>query len=127
LCATLEVATADAAAGRGRPVSARARRRATLLVAIHALHAAVKACSGSLRSHAERVARGRDGGVNPGARLMPDHDIRAQTARTCRCPTDSNHDRPVAENLLDRQFNPAAANEGGPTAPPSRPGRAGCT
>src|SRR5262249_440608 len=42
---------------------------------------------------------------------MRDHDIRAKTARKFRCTTDSDHDLPVAENLLDRQFDPAAPNE----------------
>jgi putative transposase len=38
-------------------------------------------------------------------------DIRARTARKFRCTTDSNHSLPVAENLLDRQFDPEAPNE----------------
>ncbi len=38
--------------------------------------------------------------------------IAAKTARKFRCTTtDSDHDLPVAENLLGRQFDPAAANE----------------
>jgi putative transposase len=45
------------------------------------------------------------------AELMRDHEIRAKTARKFRCTTDSNHDLPVAENLLDRQFGPDAPNE----------------
>src|SRR5262249_5001613 len=40
-----------------------------------------------------------------------DHDLRAKTVRKFRCTTDSDHDRPVAENLLDRQFDPACPNE----------------
>ena len=47
--------------------------------------------------------------VNTVAKLMREHGIAAKTARKFRCTTDSNHDRPVAENLLDRQFDPAAA------------------
>jgi putative transposase len=38
---------------------------------------------------------------------MHDHGIAAKTARKFRGTTDSNHDLPVADNLLDRQFNPA--------------------
>src|SRR5438046_8808318 len=41
---------------------------------------------------------------------MRDHEIRAKPARKFRCATDSNHDLPVAENLLGRQFDPASAN-----------------
>ncbi len=111
LCETLEVSTAGYYAWRDRPASDRARRRDTLLVEIRAIHAEVKARYGSPRIHAELVARGQDCCVNTVARLMHDHDLRAKTARKFRCTTDSNHDLPVAANLLDRQFNPAAANE----------------
>jgi transposase InsO family protein len=36
--------------------------------------------------------------------------IAARTKRKFRVTTDSNHDRPVAENVLDRQFEPGAPN-----------------
>ena len=53
---------------------------------------------------------------------MRDHDSRAQTARKFRVTTtDANHDLPVADHLLDRQFNPAAANEAWMTASTSIP------
>src|SRR5260370_40137260 len=42
---------------------------------------------------------------------MQENGIAARTARKFRCTTDSNHDLPVAENLLDRQFDPEAPNE----------------
>ena len=42
---------------------------------------------------------------------MRGHGIAAKTKRKFRCTTDSNHDRPVAENVVDRQFEPGAPNE----------------
>ena len=42
---------------------------------------------------------------------MQANGIAAKTARKFRCTTDSNHDLPVADNLLDRQFDPASPNE----------------
>src|SRR5206468_6137415 len=45
------------------------------------------------------------------AKLMKQHDITAKTVRKFRHTTDSNHDLPVAENLLNRQFDPASPNE----------------
>ena len=36
--------------------------------------------------------------------------IAAKTRRKFRCTTDSNHGRPVAENVLDRRFEPEAPN-----------------
>src|SRR5262249_37586854 len=49
-------------------------------------------------------------GVNRAARLVGGAGVRARTARRFRCTTDSNHDRPVAENVLDREFTPAGPN-----------------
>ena len=111
LCDTLEVSTAGYYAWRDRPTSARQERRDALVVEIRAVHAEVKARYGSPRIHAELAARGRDCCVNTVAKLMRDHGIRAKTARKFRQTTDSNHDRPVAENLLDRRFDPEEPNE----------------
>ena len=111
LCQTLEVSTAGYYAWQGRPASARAQRRDTLLGEIRAVHAAVKARYGSPRMHAALVARGHGCCVNTVAQLMRQAGIAAKTARKYRCTTDSNHDRPVADNLLGRQFDPAGPNE----------------
>ncbi len=112
LCEALEVTPAGYYAWRQRPASARHRRHDTLLVEMRAIHAEVKQRYGSPRMHKELVARGHPCCVNTVAKLMRDHDIRAKTARKFRArTTDSNHDLPVADNLLDRQFNPSEANE----------------
>ncbi len=111
LCQALGVSTASYYAWRDRPASARQQQQDALLVQIRALHAEFKARYGSPRIHAELAARGQDCCVNTVAKLMRDHDLHAKTARKFRCTTDSNHDLPVAENLLDRQFDPAAPNE----------------
>jgi putative transposase len=110
LCQTLAVSPAGYYAWRQRPTSARQQRRDSLAVEIRAIHAEVKARYGSPRIHAELIARGQDCCVNTVAKLMRDAGIAAKTARKFRCTTDSNHDLPVADNLLDRQFDPAAPN-----------------
>jgi len=112
LCATLEVSPAGYYAWRLRPRSTRQQRRDTLLGEVRAIHAQFKARYGSPRVHAELVARGHDCCVNAVAQLMREAGIAAITARKFRCTTtDSDHDLPVAENLLDRQFHPSEANE----------------
>ncbi len=111
LCETLEVSPTGYYAWRQRPVSARRQRRDALVVEIRAIHAEVKARYGSPRIHAELAARGRDCCVNTVAQLMRDQGIAAKTARKFRCTTDSNHDLPTAENILDRQFEPESPNE----------------
>jgi transposase InsO family protein len=112
LCETLEVSPAGYYAWRQRPRSAQEQWQDTLLVQIRAIHAEVKARYGSPRMHAELVARGYPCCVNTVAQLMRNHGITARSARKFRITTtDSNHDWPVADNLLDRQFNPSEANE----------------
>jgi transposase InsO family protein len=111
LCDALGVSPAGYYAWRDRPASARRQQQDALLVEIRAIHAQFKARYGSPRVHAELAARGHDCCVNTVARLMREDGIAAKTAHKFRCTTDSNHDLPVADNLLDRQFDPASPNE----------------
>ena len=112
LCQTLEVSPAGYYAWRQRPRSERQQRSDILVVQMRTIHAEVKARYGSPRIHKELVARGHDCCVNTVAKLMRDNHIEAKTARKFRVrTTDSDHDLPVADNLLDRQFNPSQANE----------------
>jgi putative transposase len=111
LCATLEVSPSGYYAWRSRPASAARQRRDALVARIRAIHAEVKGRYGSPRVHAELRAGGQCCCVNTVARLMADNGIRAKTARKFRCTTDSNHGRPVADNLLDRQFDPRRPDE----------------
>jgi len=111
LCQTLEVSPAGYYAWRQRPRSTQQQRRDALLVEVRAIHTEVKARYGSPRIHAELVSRGHDCCVNTVAKIMRQAGIAAKATRTFRCrTTDSDHDLPVAENLLDRQFNPSEAN-----------------
>jgi putative transposase len=112
LCETLAVSPAGYSAWRQRPRSAQEQRQDTLRVERRAIHAPFKARYGSPRRHAELVARGHACCVNTVARLMRDHGLVARAARTFRVTTtDSHHDLPVAENLLDRHFDPSGAKE----------------
>jgi transposase InsO family protein len=112
MCATLEVSPAGYYAWLRRPPSFQEQRREALLVLIQGIHAEVKQRYGSPRIHATLTARGEACSVNTVAKLMRQNDIRAKSARKFRCrATDSNHTLPVAENLLDRQFDLGAPNE----------------
>jgi putative transposase len=111
LCETLDVSTAGYYAWRQRPRSVQQQRRDALVVEIRAIHQEVKARYGSPRIHAELAARGQACCVNTVAKLMRLNNIAAKTTRKFRCTTDSNHGLPVADNLLDRQFNSSEANE----------------
>jgi putative transposase len=111
MCETLEVSTAGYYSWRVRPPSFAEQRRDALVVLIRGVHFNVKGRYGSPRVHAELAACGHDCCVNTVAELMRDNDIRAKAARKFRHTTDSNHELPVAGNVLDRQFDPEAPNE----------------
>jgi transposase InsO family protein len=111
LCDTLGVSRAGFYAWQKRPPSPRQQRRDALLVEIRAIHAEVEQRYGSPRLYKELARRGVPCCVNTVAQLMHDNDLRAKSARKFRHTTDSNHPLPVADNVLDRQFNPQGPNE----------------
>src|SRR5207237_2021451 len=59
---------------------------------------------------AELNARGHDCSENTVANVMQKHGIRARAPRRFVRTTDSRHGLPVADNVLDRDFNPTAPN-----------------
>ena len=107
----LDVSTGGYYQWRRRPPCARQGRSEALVAEIEAIHQEVKARYGSPRIHAELVARGQSCCVNTVARLMRRAGVAAKTRRKVRCTTDSSHGRPVAENVMDRQFEPEAPNQ----------------
>ena len=111
MCRVLQVSPGGYYGWRDRPASARQQRREALASEIQAIHREVKERYGSPRMHAELLARGQSCCVNTVAKLMHEQGIAAKTKRKFRCTTDSNHDLPVADNLLARQFAPAAVNQ----------------
>jgi transposase InsO family protein len=59
---------------------------------------------------AELNARGHACSENTVAKLMREHGIRAKAPRRFVRTTDSRHGLPVAENVLDREFDPSEPN-----------------
>jgi putative transposase len=110
LCRVLAVSRAGYYAWRSRTPSATETRRETLTEQVTQIHAEVKARYGSPRMHAELVGRGHECCVNTVARVMREAGIAAKTERKFRRTTDSNHPHPVAENVLDREFEPGEPN-----------------
>jgi putative transposase len=111
MCQVLQVSPGGYYTWQDRPASAQQQRREALAGEIRAIHQEVKERYGSPRMHAELQARGQSCCLNTVAKLMRQHGIAAKTKRKFRCTTDSNHGLPVAENILDRQFEPVAANQ----------------
>lgn len=104
-CGVLVVSRAGYYAWLKRPVSARAQRRVELAVTIKAVHQENRGVYGSPRVFQVLKARGEEVCENTVAAVMHDHEIRAKTKRKfVPRTTDSKHGRPVAPNVLDRQF-----------------------
>jgi transposase InsO family protein len=110
LCRMLEVSRAGFYAAQGRTPSARARADTKLGVEIAAIHAESRQCYGSPRVQAELRARGHGPSRKRVARLMRQQGLAARRRRRFRVTTDSNHARPVATNVVARQFTTAAPN-----------------
>ncbi len=111
MCRVLDVSPGGYYQWRCRPPCARQERSEALVAEIEVIHQEVKARYGSPRIHAELVARGQSCCVNTVAKLMRRAGVAAKTKRKFRCTTDSSHGRPVAENVMDRQFEPEASNQ----------------
>jgi len=110
MCRVLRVTASGFYAWRTRPESKRAIRDRQLTVKVRAFHAASRGTYGSpriledLQEDGEKVSRKRV------ARLMRENELTGQMPRRFRRTTDSKHDLPVAENVLQRDFNPEAPN-----------------
>ena len=110
MCRALGVSRAGFYAWRSRAPSEAEVRREELTAEVKVIHAQVKARYGSPRIHAELVANGHACSANFVAQVMREAGIAAKTKRKFRQTTDSNHTLPVAENVLDRDFDPEEPN-----------------
>jgi putative transposase len=111
VCDVLEVSRSGYYAWRQRPQSERDKRREELAVKVKAVHEENRGVYGSPRICQALMARGENVCQNTVARVMQEQKIRAKTKRKfVPKTTDANHDRPVADNLLGRQFTAELPN-----------------
>jgi len=105
MCHVLQVSRSGYYAWVDRPPSASEQRRKEQIEAIRATHEASFGTYGSPRIHAELAEKKIGVCVNTVAKLMKQAQIRSIMHRKFVVrTTDSNHDLPVAPNLLERQF-----------------------
>ncbi len=112
LCRVLQVSRSGFYAWRKRDPSERALEDAKLRPKVRAIFEKSNHTYGSPRIQAE-LAEDRDCpsvSKKRVARLMSEEALRAVAPRRFCVTTDSDHDDPVAENLLNRQFSPEAPN-----------------
>lgn len=96
----------------GRPESKRVRDNRALLVEIKAINQERrKKCYGSPRIHVALQRAGYSCGRNRVARLMRNAGIQAQGRVKFKVTTDSAHEKPVAANILSRDFEATAPNQ----------------
>jgi transposase InsO family protein len=106
MCDILEVSRSGFYAWASRAPSDRAEHQQELTEQIRQAHAQSDGTYGSPRIHAELIERGIKVCVNTVAKLMKQAQIRSIMHRTFVVQTtDSNHDLPVADNLLDQEFS----------------------
>jgi putative transposase len=111
LCRNLRVTPTGFYAWRGRPESTHTAEDRRLTVLIRASFEASKHRYGSPRVHEdlieqrERVSRKRV------SRLMQEDGLKARLRKRYKLTTMSDHDQPVADNLLNRQFEAEAPNQ----------------
>ena len=111
LCDVLGVSRGGYYAWAGRRPSPTAARRGRLVEQIRDVHEGARSVYGSPRVHRELAARGVACCENTVAKLMRGHDIRSKARRRfVPRTTDGRHDRPVAENVLAREFHPDEAD-----------------
>jgi putative transposase len=111
LCRVLRVSPSGFYASCGRPESTHTRDDRRLKVLVQASFDASKQRYGSPRIHEdlieqeERVSRKRV------VRLMQEEGLQARLRKRYKLTTMSDHDQPVAGNLLDRQFEAERPNQ----------------
>jgi putative transposase len=111
LCRCLRVTRSGFYAWQQRPESARATRDRQLKVLVRASFTASQGRYGSPRIHRDlleqhaRVSRKRV------IRLMQEDGLKARVRKRFTCTTVSDHDQPVAANLLKRTFTADAPNQ----------------
>jgi len=112
MCATLEVSVSGYRAWKRGGSPRRKRLTDTQMLAlIRAIHKELKSAYGSPRMVRELRARGFPASKPRVERLMRENGIRARHKRRYKATTDSKHGLPVAPNLLNRNFTPAAPNQ----------------
>jgi transposase InsO family protein len=95
-----------------RPASASSLRRDAIVEAIRQLHLESHCRYGSPNIHRDLLEKGLDCCLNTVAKRMKEHGIASIVKRKFRvATTDSNHDHPVFENRLDRDFLATAPNQ----------------
>ena len=111
MCSLLGVSRSGFYAWCGRPPSMHACEDNRLRVLVRESHERSRKRYGSPRVHRELAKHGVHVSRKRVVRLMQAEELVARKRRCYKCTTMSDHDQPVAANLLERRFEAAAPNQ----------------
>lgn len=111
MCRVLDVSRGGFYDRVGRKLSRRAQEDERLKAAIKAAHKRTRESYSARRLQPELAADGFVAGRDHIARLRRELGLRCRQKRKFKATTNSNHNLPVAENLLNQTFTPSAPNE----------------
>jgi transposase InsO family protein len=111
LCSILGVSASGYYAWKAKTASRRQRKDLVFLTHIRGHFTCSNETYGSPRMHAALKAQGLSIGRHRVARLMRDNGLRALQRRRFKRTTDSQHDNPVAPNLLEQDFTATGPNQ----------------
>jgi len=110
-CRALGVSRPGFYAWRRRPESTHARADRRLAVMVRESHERSRKTYGSPRVHADLDAQGVHVSRKRVIRIMQEQDLKARVRRRYKCTTMSDHDQPVAPNILARRFDADVPNQ----------------
>jgi len=110
MCRVLTVSRSGYYGWRGRPPSERAQANARLAVDVRRVYTEHKGRTGAPRITQHLREEGQAVGKNRVASVMQAERLRAKAARKYKATTNSNHNLPVAPNLLEQDFTAARPN-----------------
>ena len=111
LCPALEVSPSGFYAWRRRPESAHAQTDRRLRVLVRASFDGSHQRYGSPRVHRDLIEQDVRVSRKRVVRLMQEEGLKARMRKRFKVTTMSDHDHPVAPNLLDRQFTATTVNQ----------------
>jgi len=111
MCERLGVSPSGFYAWRKREPSTRAKKDIELRVLIRASFEQSRRTYGSPRIHEDLLEEGERVGRNRVIRIMQEEGIKARVRKRFKCTTMSEHDQPVAPNVLDRKFEASSPNQ----------------
>ena len=111
LCQVLQVSPSGFYASRDRPESAHAQTDRRLRVLVRASFAESRQRYGSPRVHEDLIEQAVHVSRKRVVRVMQEEGLQARVRKRFKTTTMSDHDQPIAANLLDRRFQAPRPNQ----------------